>query len=912
MGKYKIDNAKIQECFGITKEFDNVNEFCDYLDANKEDANCKNDIKKWLSITGLKNTGVNLNQRNVLIINWIRANCYFGNETKKNEKLDTIEVLPKIDYEKVKKYYEETDYKRVKQLDESDLDYTEGIVLKENGIINQQNHVELILYRENLEIDCSKLLIIEEKGNVVFAVGFLEQDIENKNIYKVIVDDSKYIDYEKFKSIRQARFILYEKNGQPYSRLFELKYEPYDIEKERPLCIDFGTSNTAVGCYGILDRKKDETEIVKFIDVTVSPNNTNAVLLPTVVYVEDCSDTENIKYLFGYEARKRIEEEHYESKASVFYEIKRWILSVDEREEIRDNENHRANPTRGDIIKAYLDYVIKYAEQYFGTRFQKIHFSAPVKLKNESIKVFTKMYKDEKIVLSPEESIDEGIAIVYNQIITLIADEHAKQGKENEKSIMIMDCGGGTTDLASCNYEFERTEAGVTLNLKTCFENGNVNFGGNNITYRIMQLLKIKIAAAFSKGMIDNDGETITLISKSENEILGLVEEGMSKNAYDSDSVNSEIYDKFMANYKKAEEIIPTQYIDNKKHRGTEALKKIKRNFYYLWRKAEQIKIEFFRTETVIMDFHKRGQDAILNIENNNDNYYIYVVQDNKLQRKEQPFSGIKITIKEINRVICADIYSLLVGLFRNGKLTSQGKMVDSFNYYKLSGQSCKISLFSDLIKEYIPGRKFRPAKINRKNVEKKSEDLKLDCVLGCINYVKDQIRPEMKVNLEIGLPEIIYNVYLKGTHSEDKKLFDCQNVNYIEFAMTHVNTKEIPLMITGRDDIREREFIVQLRDVEDRKLENWNTEDIKKKLMKSSIVSENGIDDFLKRLTEIKYPNNEVVNIIFVVPGKEGYGINIAQLQALGNEDGVKYKFIQYKHENFENTSKTFFDGHR
>ena len=595
-------------------------------------------------------------------------------------------------------------------------------------------------------------------------------------------------------------------------------------------------------------------------------------------------------------------------------EIKRWILSSEEFEEIRDKNNNKAKPQRKDIIKAYLDYVIESAEQYFGTKFTKLHFSAPVKLKEKFISELSKLYKGEKQVLSADKSIDEGVAIVYNQIIKLMYSDSAKE--ETKRSIMIMDCGGGTTDLASCEYYFKNTNAGVELYLDTCFENGNSNFGGNNITYRIMQLLKIKIAAKLSNNLIDNMGEAIQLIDKSENEILGVIEASLEQKNYDSDKANDEVYAKFIENYEKAEHIVPTKYVGNEVYRGTESLKKIKRNFFYLWRQAEQIKIEFYKTERVLMNFDDIDEDAIIDIKSK-DNYYLYVNQGDELVKEPNPFDKISITIKEINRVICGDIYSLLVGLFKNGELTSRKMNGDEFDYYKLSGQSCKISLFSELIKEYIPGRKFRPAITHSgDNRKRSSEDLKLDCVKGCINFVKDRTRPEMDIITNPGTPEIIYNVLLKGNHSEDKKLFDCASPQNILMEISHKDTREYPLVVVGKDNVPEREFIFKLRypgeggenDVE------WSIDEIKKKICSTCavIITENDIDAFTKKLRDAVSGKEETVNIVFAVSAKDGYGIYLGQVQVSDSEDGLHCMLLRYEYENFEDSSKTFFDGRR
>lgn len=933
MDRYSLKNSDIKDYLDTSKEFSKIKEFCDFLRNNEADSNIKVGIKKMLSEKVLINnkTEKEAIKKKMFVenIEWIQNNCCIedeqvdmslnevvDNDVIEEEKAEYKEVVPQSDFQIIKQKYEHEDFEKVTQLEDEDIDYSEGIVLHEKSVITKQNNVQLFLSKKksNISFDFSKVLIVEAEGNKVLALGYMVPSVKNELEYTLVFEDKQCIDYDLFKGISKARFVLYSMDGKIYSRTFEMEYKPFYEEKERPLCIDFGTSNTSAGSYGIKDRRKDEPEIVKFIDVTVNPNNTEAVLLPTIVYVDDCSDPNNIKYLFGYEARKKIETEHYESKASVYYEIKRWISSAEDEEEIRDKNNNKAKPKKKDIIKAYLDYVIESSEQYFGTKFTQIHFSAPVKLKEKFISELSKLYKGEKEILSVDDSIDEGVAIVYNQIIKLMYSDNAKEG--TKKSIMIMDCGGGTTDLASCEYQFQNTNAGVELYLDTCFENGNSNFGGNNITYRIMQLLKIKIAAKLSTNLIDNMGEAIQLIDKSENEILGLIEASLNQKRYDSDKANDEVYAKFLENYARAERIVPTRYVDNEVYRGTESLKKIKRNFFYLWRQAEQIKIEFYKTERVLMDFDDTDEDAIIDIKSK-DNYYLYVNKGDELVKEQNPFDKISITIKEINRVICGDIYSLLVGLFKNGELTSRKVNVDEFDYYKLSGQSCKISLFSELIKEYIPGRKFRPAIAqNGDNKKRSSEDLKLDCVKGCINYVKDKNRPEMNIISKPGLPEIIYSVLLKGNHNEDKKLFDCDLPQKILMEISHKNTREYPLVVVGKDNVPERDFIFKLRypgedgenDVE------WSISDIKKKIRStcSDIVTEDDIDLFVKELRKAVSDRKETINSVFAVPAKDGYGIYLGQVQVSSSADGVSYMLLRYEYENFEDSSKTFFDGRR
>ncbi len=908
----------IREALEIEEEFQDIDQFCAYLETcikGSDNTNVRVGIRRLVkNIAPEERPSRRTFEENVA---WIRANCFMGEKPEAPKAAAKQEPKPKIpspvkacDFDQIRNDYETSLFKEITPLEDEDLDYSADIVLREGGIITQQKGFEITCYRGDLDLDTGKALITEAEGNQVLALGRLARLEDGR--YSVIFDKKEQILYDRFAGRNQFRLVVFSGKGQGYSRIFDMDFEPFSTEHERPLCIDFGTSNTTAGSYGIKDPQKDEAEVVPFIDVTVTPNKTDVKLLPTVIYVEDCSDSSNIRYLFGYEARRRIEEEHYESKASVFYEIKRWISSANETEEIRDSKNNRAKPARKSIIKAYLDYVIECAEQYFETRFDKLHFSAPVKLKEQFLSILTELYRGQKEILSGRESIDEGIAIVYNRIITLMYND-INNHKNQEKSIMILDCGGGTTDLASCDYSYKETDAGVELTLKTGFENGNSNFGGNNITYRILQLLKIKIAAAYRPDLMDDGGEMIRLIDKSENSILGIVERAAKGAVYNSDQENHEVYEKFLDNYHRAETVIPTIFTGNERYRGFEELKKIRRNFYYLWRKAEQIKIDFYKNERVVMDFSGNREDQNLMVADA-DNYYLYFADEKtaKLQRVNDPLSKVSITIKEINRAICGDVYALLCGLFEDKTENHGGKKVEDFDYYKLSGQSCKITLFSELLKEYIPGRKLRPAiRQNGEKEKRESEELKLDCILGSIHYVRDQMRPEMKVITEPQKPKFIYNVWIKGTHTGNRRLFDCQRPDKILAVVSHRNTKEYPIIIAGKDEVKEREFIFRLADAEPGD-ELWTTTDIENKLLRKGNVEEGGVKEFLSELKEMAGEDGEPVNVVFALPPKDGYGIYLGQIQARDSQDRKEYRFLKFEYESFEDASKTFFDGKR
>ena len=420
------------------------------------------------------------------------------------------------DLESLRNFIETEGYKNLVAENEEAFSSVE-VRLTESGTIEKDEKDGLrISWRKEPGLNCKHVFLMEKTGNTVLAIGQLVRDECDANRYWAVFNDVKYIYHDKFEGKTQVRIVVYDVNNIMHSCISELNYSKLGVESDKPLCIDFGTSNTTAGSYGI--RTTDEIEEVKFVDVTVEPHRIDAAMIPTVVYVEDCSDSDNIKYLFGYEALKRIEvDEKYEFKGSAFFEIKRWMTSPSRMEELKDCNNNTVKEERRKIIKAYIDYVIDKAEIFFGRRFEKIHFSAPVKMKSMFIQTFKDLYANEKTILTEEESIDEAFAIVYNQIVDIV--DHEKKDIE-DKSILIMDCGGGTTDLANCTFSYKKKE-GYTSELKytTRFENGNSNFGGNNITYRVMQLLKIKIASQYDNTLTS---DAMLLINKQENDILNI------------------------------------------------------------------------------------------------------------------------------------------------------------------------------------------------------------------------------------------------------------------------------------------------------------------------------------------------------------------------------------------------------
>ena len=112
------------------------------------------------------------------------------------------------------------------------------------------------------------------------------------------------------------------------------------------------------------------------------------------------------------------------------------------------------------------------------------------------------------------------------------------------------------------------------------------------------------------------------------------------------------------------------------------------------------------------------------------------------------------------------------------------------------------------------------------------------------------------------------------------------------------------------------RNFIFELRNPGEGngQDEEWTTEEIKKKILLtcSSVITSDSVETFISELRKVVLDKKDIINVVFAVPAKQGYGVWIGQIQASSNEDGSKYMFLRYEYENFEDSSKTFFDGQR
>ncbi|MDO5296529.1 MAG: hypothetical protein Q4F00_07860 [bacterium] len=740
------------------------------------------------------------------------------------------------------------------------------------------------------------------------AVGHLEGERREPNLVFAAAD----IDYASIAKNRSHEIILFPASATEnkfYAVECSLILRKLEVS-ERTLCIDFGTSNTTAGSYGVLNEGENKPEIVEFPDID---GIATQQMFPTLVYVVACEEGQPVRFAFGYEAKKRIMADHFESKATVFYEIKSWMDELEREEEIFDAQGNNSRVRRADVVKAYLEHVISLAEQHFHKRFKNLHFSAPVKLKNSFLQQMRKMFpKPDYAVLQEESSLDEGIAVVYSHIADRIKKE--AEGEENAETVCVIDCGGGTTDLAKCKYWQTAANIGggkKVLTVKTSFEHGDSAFGGNNITYRILQLLKIKIDD-FLQGKPNPD--MLEILDVNEIDIMTkLDEEGQLLKQ------KAKLYERFEKAYRDAEAHIPTRYAEAK---YSDDKRCMRRNYNYLWQMAEAIKIEFYKSlNTVSVDFSKE-EDRSVCIGNQED-YYLYVRRDDSamLEKQAAPLGNIEITIKEITRILCPDIYALLIILLSDAgdkdKAGGEKNVLQDVKYIKLSGQSCNITLFHDLLKEFVPGRNIRRRSDSASGTEK-AKKLKLACLEGCIRYLMDKEYSLIKPVIKTADPKLLYTVYEVKNDGTKQAVIGGGEAkvlkNFVSGRLCHFIVEDAygqqknSIIYNFEMDVTKRRD-VSLSELQQMLAEDtyWPAEDVKEKIINSLHNIELSDED-------------ESVQCIFLLPAKDGYGFRIYQVRVSRVENGKnKYSLIQKQPEtknqgeyhNFELMS-SFFDGKR
>lgn len=561
------------------------------------------------------------------------------------------------------------------------------------------------------------------------------------------------------------------------------------LEMDMPLAIDFGTTNTTAGLYldsGYIEQLEGDP-----IRESLLENEANYVMfpeedgketpvLPSMVGILNIQE-EQIQYVFGHQANHLFHSSYIDEGFCVFYDIKRWISDPDRMEELVDQNGHRCFVKRKEIIRAFLEYVISCATQRFKCRFSCLHISAPVKQK----RLFVRLYKEifpSYTIMEEDDMLDEGVAVLYNSISELISRENFKNNEELQA--LIIDCGGGTTDLSSSRFVINDQRVSYRIHISTAYENGDTDFGGNNLTYRIMKILKLSIVRQMEagEGIPVND-----IIKDMGRDIFRRVDEDGADKVYGL--LNEE--------YRKAEAFLPTRFKDYE-HRSNSDYYAVKNNFYFLFGLAENVKKAFYgkgdtlRVAVSSIPISESATVCVLA-----DRFKLSIYEDGQL-RVLKDIPTVYFSISQLNRLLQGDIYRIVKRFI---EVPYEDGELQNYSIMRLTGQSCKIDLFRDALKEFIPGKVIESSK--RDTFVAEEYGLKLMCLDGAIKYIKDKRFGFADITIVSEQPALPYIVTAATHTGEEHTLIQSlnrdQTQGYISRNMTDLTLQLYLKDLSGR-----------------------------------------------------------------------------------------------------------------
>lgn len=518
---------------------------------------------------------------------------------------------------------------------------------------------------------------------------------------------------------------------------------------EEPLLIDFGTSYTTAGTYF----DADKSERISFsLAVDREWNNGEEYhsrsLCPSVIAVENCEDgvKENMTFLFGEEAVREAKRQSFLDRNSIFYDMKRWIGRYQEIVYVTDLAGNSCAVERLFLIRKFLLYIIRQAQQQSRKQYTRLCFTCPVKQKPLFLRMYQEALPEYQILT--EDVADEAVAVFYHFLKQSIRETDYEDGAL--KKVLILDCGGGTSDLVSCDYRI--TNEGITNNLAlhVAFAHGDTNFGGNHLTWRMLQFLKIRLSeylAHLPPVPLDK------LFPEVFSDVYEKVDHEGTEKAYQT----------FSEAYEKAEAVIPTRFALYRNQAEVNFLK-ARGNYYFLWNLAEAVKNKLFSGTDICRLplcslFADYSEHPVF------PDFHLSVRKEEGVWETDTLCPDLVIEKEEIALLWKPDIYGFLKNFiepwYENGKLMEVDRIV-------LSGQSSKIELFREVLKEYIAGRKARGAKED-------SCIRKLMCIDGAMAYRQDKKTGRIRALLSYEPARVPYSLTVEDYEAggREKKLLE-------------------------------------------------------------------------------------------------------------------------------------------
>lgn len=300
-----------------------------------------------------------------------------------------------------------------------------------------------------------------------------------------------------------------------------------------------------------------------------------------------------------------------------------------------------------------------------------------------------------------------------------------------------------------CKKIYINNMVSYQIEIDTSYENGDTDFGGNNLTYRIMQLIKITIVNKLYPGRL----------MKREDILAGY---DIDVFRYVDQYGSEELYRELEEEYGEAERFLPTRFREFENQSRADYYK-VKNNFYFLFHLAEMIKKEFYNhvgTLRVAISSQVINESATTWIPV--DKWRISGYTEKGLEVIKE-FPSVYLSIYELELLLKADIYGIMKRFIER---MYEEDLLEEYSIIKLTGQSCKISMFRDALKEFVPGRTIQFKR--RSGDLTRDFELKMTCVDGALKYLKDKKYGFADITIHTAEPALPYRI-TAFTHSGEE-----------------------------------------------------------------------------------------------------------------------------------------------
>lgn len=214
-----------------------------------------------------------------------------------------------------------------------------------------------------------------------------------------------------------------------------------------------------------------------------------------------------------------------------------------------------------------------------------------------------------------------------------------------------------------------------------------------------------------------------------------------------------ELYRELEETYEKAEAYLPTRFREFE-NQGRADYFKVKNNYYFLFRLAEAVKKEFY-------DHMGTLRVAVASEPvTEKDTTWIYADKWKLSARLKgsleiiKDFPALYLSSYNLELLLSADIYGII---HRFMEPMYEENALEDYSIIKLTGQSCKIGLFRNALKEYVPGKTIQSKR--QSGDLSKDFELKMTCVDGAIKYLKDKKYGFADITIHTKEPALPYRI---------------------------------------------------------------------------------------------------------------------------------------------------------